>query len=231
MPTPYEQRLLEMSRRANAVDTEAQPPLPDLNLQALLSPQAAFEVTAAEMLSTPQVDLVRQQSRRMQERIAAQQEATVAAQLIATAPPLPSIESIFMASAAREIGMDAVDAMAYAVASTNDFGIEYDLDLDADTGRTVPNESARFQIGRESPPYRPFSASREMQDGVEVGRRTNGRFEVNGRLAALPHIPYEPRAARMVQAPIVKIDTSPSTYVAPVMSALDVVSGDSFDNI
>lgn len=232
MPTPYEQRLLEMSRRANAVDPSTEPQLPDLNLQALLSPQAAFEVTAAQMLATPPVDLVRQQGRQMRERIAAQQDAD-AAHLIQQAPALPSLESIFLANAAREIGMDQADAMAFATASANDFGIDYGYDMDADlTERAVPNESARFQVGRESPPHRPFSASREMQDGVVVGQRVGGRFETVGRRPepvrreALQRVVYGAQAVR-APAPIVSVDTSPG----PVMSALDVVSGDSFDNI
>ncbi len=200
----------------------------DLDLQALFSVQAAFEVTAAQ-LNAPQVDLVGRQGRRVQERIAAQQDEAVVAQL---STPQPSLESIFMASAAREIGMDQGDAMALVTAS-DDFAIDYGYDMDSDlTERAVPNEAARFQVGRESPPYRPFSANREMQDGVVVGQRVGGRFETVGRRPepvqreARQNVVYGARAVR-ASAPIVSVDTSP----APVMSALDVVSGDIFDNI
>jgi hypothetical protein len=230
MPTPYEQELLEMSRRANAIDVSTEPQLPDLDLQALLSPQAVFEVTAAELLNTPQIDLVRQQGRRMQERIAAQQDATVSSQL--TAPPLPSLESIFMASAAREIGMDQVDALAFAISSITDVNsdIGFDLAFDTEEGAAVPNEAARFQVGRESPPYRPFSAQNQSQDGVVVGQRVGGRFEPVRR----PEAVREARQSRVYDAPrvrspapVVSVDTSPG----PAMSALDVVSSNCFDNI
>ncbi len=226
MPTPYEQELLEMSRKANAVEVPKGPQLPDLDPNMFLSSAGAFEFQAAQALSEPRVDLVEQVARQALDHIHRAAERTVVASLQAS--ERPSLESLFMASAARETGMDLVDAMSFAVASTaDDFDIAYDAD-DIDTGaRGVPNPAVRFQIGRESPPPSYFSASRQMTDGQVVATRSNGRFE-----STVPRIPYGSVAVRQAESRAPTPPAAPTPrYEAPAPSALDIISGDSFDNL
>lgn len=239
MPTPYEQELLDMSRRANAVEPTAGPALPEIDPRMLLSAAAASEVDAARSLTAP--SLVVQQARRAQDRIAAQQDALVMDQLRAPAE-LPSLDSIFMASATREIGMNPDDlANAVTAGDIDSFSIGYDTDIDYDEGvRGVPNEAVRFQVGRESPPRRPFSAQSQSTDGVVVSQRSaGGRFEPTRSYEPLGPVQprqmtaYEARAVRPNYVPILSVDTSPAAPApaAPAMSAIDVISGTSFDNL
>lgn len=229
MPTPYEQ--------------PSAPALPEIDLQALFSPASQSEVMAAtafrpETLSLSDLpNLVEREANRLRDRIAADQDQ-LASRLIHASEPGPSLESIFMESAAREVGMDQVAALAYALASVDTFNIDYDLDDNTEVGRGFPNEAVRFQVGRESPPHRPFSAQNQSQDGVVVSQRgAGGRFETTSQRRSYeplgPAMPrYEARTVRPNYAPIVSVDTSPSTHVeAPAMSALDVISGSSFDDI
>lgn len=85
------------------------------------------------------------------------------------------LSSLFM-------GREAQEAQAVLGGGGNYAASGYDIEFDADSmleGRTSPNEVARFQVGRQSPPRMPFSAARleGPSDGTIVSRREGGSWQ------------------------------------------------------
>jgi len=106
----------------------------------------------------------------------------------ASVAPDPTLTELFMDSpecqeAASALGIAALRPGTLVIPSDG-MHIEFDGADEYVEGRTTPNDAARFQIGRESPP--PTSFSRETFSGPSEGqvvsqRGADGRFQVTQR--------------------------------------------------
>lgn len=206
-----ELRALIAAQRAenSRVENPRSRPLPDLSPEMLLSPAARNELRAAQGMSMGvQASRGRAEVPRFPEEDLSR---------------TPDISTLFMGREA----MEAADAAGLSLEDLGpmhqDFETFSGSDIEFDTsdtmeGRTSPNESARFQIGRESPRVRPFQSSRVSgpSDGEIVSRRTAGRFQATQerRPVAPAMSPRTPvTAARSTPAPTPRTSTSPAPTV------------------
>lgn len=175
--------------------------LPELTPDMLLSASAWREVEAARAMAGPQ---------HFRMPAAQQQQPRVLAPRPA---PRVSRDEIEMGEDMGDLDLDALDAPppqvttddasvlnslfmgreaqeAQAVLGSGSFeGGSYGIEFDADSmleGRTAPNESVRFQIGRQTPPRIPFSARMEggPSDGVVVSSRGQSGWQQQQQMRA-----------------------------------------------
>lgn len=158
MPTEDERRLLALAR-AQAQNREAASELPDLDPGILLSPAGQRELEAAQQLARPrQVEVMAK---------------------IATGEPNINGD-VFTEELLQRVMMDG-HGEPFEMPSPEE--IQFDTEGLIE-GSTAPNEAARFQIGRESPPRRPFGyPNASGVDGVVVSQRgSDGRFQASVRV-------------------------------------------------
>lgn len=212
MPTQQELELLallaqEQRRNGSAGHPQMRtastlPGLPDLSPDMLLSASARREVEAARSLAGFRPDLLPAAAieRRLTPREVAASRAPIEMALnddmgdidLDTVSGFGSrmasetnddhlLSSLFMGREAQEAQSVLGGGSTYAASG---YDIEYDTDSMIE-GRTSPNESARFQIGRQSPPRMPFSGrmGASPSDGVVVSQRAGGAWQ---RTAAAP---------------------------------------------
>ncbi len=174
--------------------------LPDLDPTILLSAagQREFEAAAQAARENLPVSLVRPMHFSAEELASAEQQ-------------LPDIASIFWEEAAREIASEQDRQIL--------FGVDFAEGEEEMVVQAFPNERARFQVGRESPPEFPvYPIRREGQfapsDGEVVSRRAGGRFQPVPRVNEVrrqvpPGRPVASRATQIVRTP------EPPQKVAP----------------
>lgn len=163
MPSRDESRLLALAR-AQAQNREAEAELPDIDPSLLLSPAGRSELEAAQYASRTI-------------------EATVE---IRTGEPNANgdifseeaLQQIMMSTVSEDLGED-FGAVPFPAPEEIEFDTEGLIE-----GATAPNERARFQIGRQSPPHRPFGhPNASGMDGVVVSQRgSDGRFQASVRV-------------------------------------------------
>ncbi len=180
--------LLAEERRRNAtVEPVAMvESLPDLTPEMLLSPSAQREIEAARSISgymreplaaqapaAPRFPVPREAFRR-EAAIDIESNDMGDIDLDAGAPPMMPNEDQLLSS--LFMGREAQDALAAGGIAPGGSG-GYDIDFDADSmleGRTTPNESARWQVGRQDPPrlaFTPGAPASGPSDGVVVSAR------------------------------------------------------------
>lgn len=232
MPTPFEEELLAMARAQSreAAQTEAHTPsaLPDLSPEMLLSASAQKEFQAARgffpqrspVMATDLSDIAREQQRPARELIprpAPRQVEAIDFEMGGDsmdltdedlAPPVHGrsvqasaddalLSSLFMNREAQE----ALGAGAGGDAAGFDIAFDTDFDVMPE-GRGTPIASARWQVGRESPPSMPFS--REPRPGPSDGTVVSSRGP-NGTWQTRPSATSpRPPSARPVGTPHVQ---------------------------
>lgn len=232
MPTPQELELLELlaqeQRRNGSQEqtrTKTASALPELTPDMLLSAAARREMEAAQMLSGSRMAREVRTSQAAVRRDASVEMAfsdemgdldldghvdlSLGPQV--TSNDADALSSLFMGGEARE-AVQALQGGNYAASG-------YDIEFDADSfleGRTQPNEAARFQVGRQSPPRMPFSAGRVSgpSDGVVVSSRS-GRGSWERTAAAQPGSVNRAFAAIREQATMPREAPPPRTAPTP----------------
>ena len=202
MPTDFEKELLAMAaaQRQQPDKVESGPNLPDLHPDMLLSASARQEFEAAQSLRGrphPHMAVFQPPPQRPERELAPRPTRTVQAAAEVDffetgsdgfeltdqdlAPAMRGVQasegddfltSLFMNN------REAQDALNVGV-STSSGGGGFDVAFDMDTGdrQGLPNESARWRVGRESPPVMPFDRTppvRGPSDGVVVSSRGQG---------------------------------------------------------
>lgn len=206
--------------------------LPELTPDMLMSASALREVEAARAMSAPQylppAPMREAQQVRVTTRVA----------------PVQAREEIELGEDMGDLDLDNLEGQAPAV-TTNDamvlsslfmgreaqeaqsvlggeaYSSGYDIEFDADSmleGRTAPNETARFQIGRQTPPRAPFSG--RMASGPSDGVVVSSRGQGGSWQAQQGQAPTAP-APRPVNVPInvARPRPAPSRPVPPPASA------------
>lgn len=223
MPTRQEQELLELlaqQRRRNAQAMQPEAPLPDLTPEMLTSAAGRQELQAMRQIATPiQPGVADVITEMMREQVAYEQDTNHGREtyparerevMRAVAASEPDLGSLFMNReaqlAAEALGVDP-HAHTYAAEHATEFSVDFS-DLDDLPGRTQPNEGARWQVGRESPP--PIGFARSVNRGPSEGqvvssRRDDGSWS-RPRPAPMPRPNSEvlratERAAQAVAAP------------------------------
>jgi len=261
MPTQQELELLALlaeERRRNGSNGHqvrtASSQLPDLTPDMLLSESARREVEAARQLygsSLPaQQDFLDDfqappQRGADRPRTAAEYRASHGQVELSEnmgdidldhegpAPQISSNDDALLSS--LFMGREAQDAAAVLSGDYTGAAGGYDVEFDSDSmleGRTTPNPSARFQIGRESPPRMPFSGRMASgpSDGVVVSQRgNNGSWQPREtpRPASAPAPrPSNGTALQAVRQAATRSPASPPRPALPAKSVYDHILDD-----
>lgn len=242
MPNQREQELLallqaERLRNGSSAPTPELAPLPELDPAMLLSASAQREVEAAQgfrrfletsvepptparneevnlyssdwEISAQDLSVDASRSMEANDDLESLFMADAQRERLATSN-VPDLDNLFMERALRETG----GVMPESVVAS-DFGIAFD---DDSFERASPNEAVRFQVGRESPPARPFMARQVPTDGEVVARVGSRGFERVPRPSAeairaveVRTIAREPvRHPRVAAAPAMSSEAAPS---------------------
>lgn len=211
---PNQPQAPQMTRTA-ASQIPSGGPLPDLTPDMLLSASAQREVEAAKVMFGYEQAAVRatntirerQQAPQMSAREYRASQGTVEMTLSedmgdidldseGQAPQVTGNDDMLLSS--LFMGREAQDAQA-ALGGGGYAASGYDIEYDTDSmieGRGSPNESARWQVGRQSPPRSSFSNRMEggPSDGVVVSsRRASGGWERSASAHPRPEPRPEPQ--------------------------------------
>lgn len=116
--------------------------------------------------------------------------------------PDPALESMFMDELPAHIR--AVQTSYDPPGVVEEMPVHFDQEFEGVEGGNAPIEHARFQVGRESPPMRPFmGGAPQSQDGLVVSRiGADGRVEhVPPPRITTPAVAPRTRVGRPVPAP------------------------------
>lgn len=186
-----EEELLALLQKQAPAPMQASTRLPDLSPEMLMSPAAIAEMRAA---------------------MGTQTHFPTHTTLSAPVPnleaePDPSLETLFMEGLVGD----------QVLAEQDSFFQNFSFEPDESSG--VPNEAARFQIGRESPPASYFDhtsvreAYQRPTDGTVVGQRgRDGRWTAS---AAPRSVPRHEAVTRFASPPSQPIAPRPAPQPAP----------------
>lgn len=244
--TAQELELLALAaeeRRRNASTEQPQAPaaLPDLTPEMLMSASARREVEAAQGwmgrptgVAQAMTAAYERQPRPMSAREfrASQQQGfdiessdlgdiDLDSEPAAMTPNEDAmLSSLFMGREAQEAA--SVLGGGYNGGGRHGFDIEFDSDSMLE-GRTAPNESARWQVGRQSPPASNFQATRVSgpSDGVVVSSRGGDGSWQRAASSQRPEPRPAPAAPRPASAPQRPAQSPGRPYTGPRPTVYD----------
>lgn len=169
MPNQIEQELLALLQKATAQEAaRKEPALPELKPEMFMSVAAQREVQAAQapvLASIWSTDVT-------MSRIVPEEDDSMSVER------MPSLSDLLLAEAQREVS---------DFSPVSDISEDFDFEFSTGEieGTTSPNEAARFQIGRQSPPRSPFQSS-DVRSGPSEGEVVSRRIAGRGFQASAP---------------------------------------------